>query len=80
MAVQRLGITTRVEYRENYKKDPKLPCKPEKQYKKKWLRDIGWNDWYDFIGKDKQTIGEKQDRRKLRFQTSERKNRGKHKR
>ncbi|WLQ16821.1 VPA1269 family protein [Hahella aquimaris] len=45
-AVQRLGITTKLEYQKYYKKDPYLPSNPNRIYAKEWL------GFLDFIGKE----------------------------
>jgi hypothetical protein len=47
-ATIRLGIKSRAEYQGKllYKKDPRLPHNPEKQYFKK-----GWKNWYIFLGR-----------------------------
>ena len=42
-AAQRLGITSSIQYKNNYKKDPKLHSSPHRFY----LKD--WTNWYDFL-------------------------------
>ena len=44
-AVQKLGIKSEAKYRIMYRKDPRLPSKPDKTYK-----NNGWTNWYDFFG------------------------------
>lgn len=47
-AVQELGIIRQTEYRTFYRKDMRLPASPPEFY-----ADIGWIDWYDFLGNDR---------------------------
>ena len=67
LAVQRLGIQTKPEYLKYYKRDSRLPSTPDKKYAKKWIRDLGWIDWYDFLEKNKKTKIEKIKRRMQKF-------------
>tara|TARA_B100000700_G_scaffold104150_1_gene117649 strand:+ start:9534 stop:14033 length:4500 start_codon:yes stop_codon:yes gene_type:complete len=46
-AAKSLGITTVAEYKERYKKDPRLPINLYEVYKGEWV------DWYQFLGKEK---------------------------
>lgn len=52
-AARRLGITTSIEYRNNYREDPKLPAHPEKRYKEfnergKWPGFLGAKTVYTY--------------------------------
>ena len=47
-ATQKLGIKSELEYRDGYRKDPRLPSKPKNIYTNK-----GWYDWYDFLGTER---------------------------
>ena len=67
LAVQALGIYNQDEYRRNYKKDPRLPADPKQKYAKKWLRDFGWNGWFDFLGKERKTVSEVRNRKLMVF-------------
>ncbi|HKM38050.1 MAG TPA: VPA1269 family protein [Thiopseudomonas sp.] len=44
-AVQQLGIQSSDQYKEQHKKDPKLPSTPHRAY------SLDWVDWYSFLGK-----------------------------
>ncbi|MBT6045934.1 MAG: integrase, partial [Candidatus Scalindua sp.] len=46
-AVMKSGISSYKEYHKRYKKDPRLPCKPNEIYQGK-----GWTDWYDLLGRE----------------------------
>jgi len=45
LATQKLGITTSVQYKQLYKKDPRLPSNPQKIYSKTW------QNWACFLNK-----------------------------
>ena len=47
-AVQALDIKTQPKYYKRYREDPKLPSRPDEVYV-----DVGWTDWYDFLGNDR---------------------------
>ena len=44
-ATQNLGIKSNIDYKKRYKEDLRLPSQPNKIYE-----NIGWVDWYDFLG------------------------------
>jgi len=44
-SVQQLHIKSESKYRVRYQEDPRLPSKPKNVY-----RNVGWSDWYDFLG------------------------------
>lgn len=46
--VQSLGFKTRKAYFSGYRQHPRLHYQPHKLY-----ANIGWTNWYDFLGKDK---------------------------
>ncbi|MCP4267175.1 MAG: DEAD/DEAH box helicase family protein [Candidatus Brocadiaceae bacterium] len=46
-AVKKLGISSRGEYLERYKEDPRLTSTPSQYYKEK-----GWIDFYEFLGRE----------------------------
>ncbi|WP_370258780.1 gamma-mobile-trio integrase GmtZ [Marinobacter nauticus] len=46
-SAQRLGLKTSTDYKEGYKRDPKLPSHPDETYGK------GWVDWYGFLGTER---------------------------
>jgi hypothetical protein len=46
-ATVRLGIRSYSMYKRRYKEDPRLPCCPDKEYKREWPT----NGWYSFLGK-----------------------------
>ncbi|MGU1101189.1 VPA1269 family protein [Pseudomonas aeruginosa] len=50
-ATRSLGIKTSFDYKLRYREDPRLPATPYTVY-----RDIGWVDWYDFLGANLRTI------------------------
>ncbi|CRM45357.1 Site-specific recombinase XerC [Pseudomonas sp. 24 E 13] len=47
-AVRRLGIKKSEAYPASYREDPRLPASPSVIY-----ADIGWIDWYEFLGNEK---------------------------
>lgn len=48
VVVQSIGIKSQVQYRGNYKVDPRLPSTPQLAY-----ANSGWVGWYDFLGNKK---------------------------
>jgi hypothetical protein len=48
LVCQELGFKSANEYNARYREDPRLPSSPEKIY-----ADLGWTDWYTFLGTDK---------------------------
>jgi hypothetical protein len=48
-----LNIVGKNEYKERFKEDPKLPSYPNTKYK-----DLGWEGWDDFLGKEKKSLYE----------------------
>lgn len=48
LVCQDLGFKTAKEYSAGYREDPRLHSNPEKLY-----ADLGWTDWYTFLGLDK---------------------------
>ncbi|MCH4881045.1 integrase [Pseudomonas sp. TMW22090] len=48
LVCQDLGFKTAKEYSAGYREDPRLHSNPEKLY-----ADLGWTDWYTFLGIDK---------------------------
>lgn len=47
LAVLKLGISSKREYRQRYKEDELLPCEPEVVYNGK-----GWSNWFSFLEKE----------------------------
>ena len=45
-AVSKFHFRSNIEYKDNYKIDPKLPSCPQQKYK-----DAGWKGWPDFLGR-----------------------------
>jgi hypothetical protein len=52
-AVRRLGIKKSEAYPASYREDPRLPASPSVIY-----ADIGWEDWYGFLGNEKPNLYE----------------------
>jgi len=50
-AAQALGIKRQSDYTKRYREDPRLPASPAEVY-----ADVGWMDWYDFLGKERPDI------------------------
>ncbi|ELG7184205.1 hypothetical protein R9D81_004967 [Pseudomonas aeruginosa] len=47
-AAQALGIRNMPDYRNRYREDQRLPCRPYRVY-----AYAGWMDWYDFLGNER---------------------------
>ncbi|MGU9817576.1 VPA1269 family protein [Pseudomonas sp. LF135] len=53
VAVRRLRITKSEAYPASYREDPRLPASPSVMY-----ANIGWIDWYEFLGNEKNYLYE----------------------